>query len=127
MPPARRITDMATLADAAILANDFAQALELARYLVVEFDNLIEGVGNFGVDALIGIGDPNRKISVSKRFQSVQELSSGVSCSPDTFRSTATVPSSRRMGNVLNNPPPLFLSPRYARVTDRNVTKREPC
>ena len=73
-PAAGGIADMAALADPAFLADDPAQALEFARQLVVEFDDLVEGVGNFGIEAVVVIGDANRKISVSKCLQRVQYL-----------------------------------------------------
>ncbi|WP_348643022.1 hypothetical protein [Mesorhizobium sp. B2-3-12] len=65
---------MAALADAPIFANHPAQPRELARHLIIEFDNLIERVRDLATQPIIDVFDANGEIAVSKGFESVEDL-----------------------------------------------------
>ena len=73
-PAAGGVAHMAALADAAVLADDPAQPLELAGQLVVEVDDLVEGFGDLGIEAVIIVGDAHRKIAAPEGAQRRQDL-----------------------------------------------------
>ena len=73
-PAAGGVADMAALADAAVLADDAAQPLELARQLVVELDDLVEGLGDLGIQPVIVVGEADRKIAAPEGAERRQDL-----------------------------------------------------
>jgi hypothetical protein len=65
---------MAALADAAILADDAGKALEFARELIVEFDDLVEGFGDLRIQPVIIVDQADRKIAATEGPQGHQNL-----------------------------------------------------
>ena len=65
---------MAALANPAILADDAAEALELAGKLTVEIDNLVEGLRDLAVHAVEIFGEPHGKVAAPEGAQRRQYL-----------------------------------------------------
>jgi hypothetical protein len=65
---------MAALSDAAVLTHDTAQSREFAGKLLVQFDDLVECVGDLGIQPVIDILDPDGEISVPKSLQGAENL-----------------------------------------------------
>ncbi|MBZ9765273.1 hypothetical protein LB526_00645 [Mesorhizobium sp. CA6] len=54
---------MTPLANSAVLTDHSAQPLKLFRHLIVEFDDLVEGIGNIGIDSFVDVVDPDGKVA----------------------------------------------------------------
>ncbi|MBZ9841538.1 hypothetical protein LB529_04125 [Mesorhizobium sp. CA5] len=54
---------MTPLANSPVLADDPAQSLKLLRHLIVEFDDLVEGIGNIGIDSFVDVVDPDGEVA----------------------------------------------------------------
>ena len=65
---------MTTLADPAIPADYAGKPLEFACQLVVQLDDFVEGIGDFGVEPVIGVLQANRKITAAKGSEGRQNL-----------------------------------------------------
>src|SRR5690606_35977095 len=68
------VAHMAALADAAVLADHPAKALEFARQLVVQFDDFVESIGNFGIEPVIAVLQADRKIAFSEGSEGGENL-----------------------------------------------------
>ncbi|WP_245478213.1 MULTISPECIES: hypothetical protein [unclassified Mesorhizobium] len=59
---------MAPLADPSVLADDPAQSLKFLRDLIVQFNDLVEGIGDIGIDTFIDVVDPDGKVASPEGF-----------------------------------------------------------
>ena len=68
-PGAARSAELDALTRLALLADDRADAFELARHPGVGGDDLVEGVGDLAVEAGPVAGQPHREVAVAYRLQ----------------------------------------------------------
>ena len=73
-PTAGGVAHMAALTDPAVLADYAGKPLEFARQLVVQLYDFVEGIGDFGIEPVIGVLKANRKITATKSSKRGQNL-----------------------------------------------------
>ena len=74
IPAADCATYTGPLIGLAFLADDFGKPSEFFGDLLVAFDNFVEGIGDFGVVAIIIGWQANRKIAFAKGIESAQKF-----------------------------------------------------